>query len=117
MLGQFRNFHIRQAAVGLSDREELPAFLVPHREGVIAQDVIAFAVAQLGRHHHHIERSQFFLQLEPRHAAPPRRVLALRVLDHEAFVQTPPRHRERGVDFLGRAGGRDLRELELRRHR
>ena len=61
MLGQFGDLDIGQTAVGLSNGRQLAGRLVAHREGVIAQDVIALAVAELCRHHHDVERRQFLL--------------------------------------------------------
>ena len=117
MLRQFRDLHIGETAVGFADREQFPGRLVAHRKGVIAQHMIAFPVPEFHRDHDHIERRQFLLQLEPRHAAAARRVLALRVFDHKTFVQTAARLLEAGLDLLRGFCGENFGDLELLRER
>src|SRR6266542_5261289 len=66
VLGQLGNLRVGQSAVGLTNRQELPSSVITHRKCVIAQHVIAFAMAKLGSHDHDIQCRQFFLEFEPK---------------------------------------------------
>ena len=61
MLGQLGDFSVRQTAIGFSDCGQLAGRLITDREGVVAQEMIALAVAELSRHHDDIKGRQFLL--------------------------------------------------------
>ena len=61
LLRSFGDLRIVQTSLGFSNGRQLAGRFVAHREGVIAQDVIALAVAELRRHHHDVECRQFLL--------------------------------------------------------
>src|SRR5262249_41265386 len=80
---------------------EFTGGFIAHCKCVIAQYIIAFAVPKLGSYDHHIQRRQFLLQLEPKHAAVTGQIEAVRVLDHQPFVRALPRLLEFLFDLRG----------------
>ena len=85
-LRQLGDFLVGQPGIGLPDIDQI--FALAHREGVIAEHVDAFAVAELRRGHDHVERCQFALQLEPPATAPAGHVRRLEIFDHQPFIAT-----------------------------
>ena len=59
MLGQLGDLDVGQSAVGFSNRQQFARGFVAHGEGIIAQDMIAFAVAEFRGDHDDVERRQF----------------------------------------------------------
>ena len=103
---------VGQAAVGLADVDQSVAVGVAHREGVVAQDPVALAVADLDADDDAIDGGQRLLHLQPAEAPPAGRVDALRVLDHQALVAPAARIGEGGLDRIDVGGGDQVRAGE-----
>src|SRR5262245_37141569 len=88
---------------------------VAHRKCIIAQHIIALAMAELGPHNHNVQCRQFLLELKPKHAAVAGQIKALRVFDHQPFIQTLPRLLEDLFDLSSRMRGRYPGTLKMRR--
>src|SRR5207249_1121156 len=67
--------------------------------------------------HHAIERRQRLLKLQPRQAAPPRRIDALRAFDHQPLVATRAGGFKRAFDLLDCVRRRDSRQTKRARKR
>ena len=61
ILGQFRDLNVGQSAVSFANGQEFTARFIADRKSIIAQHVVAFAVAKFSADDHHIEGGQFFL--------------------------------------------------------
>ena len=72
-------------------------------------------MTELRANHHHIQRCELFLELEPKHSARARHVKAFRIFDHQAFVQTSPRFLETLFDLGRRMRGKNFGNLKLGR--
>ena len=77
---------VGQPAVRLADVDQSVVVGVSDREGVVAQDPVALAVADLDADDDAVDGGQRLLHLQPAEAAPPGCVDALRILNHEALV-------------------------------
>ena len=114
MLRELGDLGVGESGVRFADREQPVVVLgVPDREGIIANDVTAFAVAILHADDDDIEGGEGFLQLEPRLAATARRVEAEAVLGDEALIPRAARGMERGLDLRGGRGAVDDDALEV----
>src|SRR5258706_11590008 len=96
VLGQPVDLSVGQARVGFPDVDQL--IVAANGEGDIREHRAAFAVAVLRRGDDTVERRQRLLVLQPRLAAPARRVYRIGRLDHQPFVGAGPRSIEKRVD-------------------
>ena len=103
---------VGQPAVGLADVDQPVVVGVADGEGVIAQDAVALAVADLDADDDAIDGGQRLLHLQPAEAAPAGGVDALRILDHQALVAAAARIGEGGLDRVDVGGGDQVRAGE-----
>ncbi len=108
VLRQTFDLRIREARIGFSDVDEL---IVPaNRKGHIGEYCPSFSMAVLRRGHDAIESGQRLLILEPRFAAPPRRIDGVRGFDHEPLVGARASGVEESIDIRAIARFRLNRE-------
>ena len=97
--GEFGNLNIGQAGVGFADVQQF-AIGILHREGVVAEDASAAAVAKLRGGDDYVEGRKLAFQLQPCVAAASGRVERVRTLDHQAFVAALASGEESGLQLL-----------------
>ena len=112
LLGHGRDLGVGQSGVRLADIDELAGRGVQDGEGVVGKHALALAVAPFDRGHDHVERGERPLQLQPREAATPWRVLAVRILDHKALVAALARLRKDAIEVVGARRLLNAREKE-----
>src|SRR4029077_5059110 len=95
---------VGEARVRLADVYELPSARVFDREGVVGEPPPPLAVTPLDRGHHHVERRERALELEPGKPAASGRVGAQGILHHQALVSSFARLLEDAVEvrWVGR---------------
>ena len=85
---------------------------VADRERVVGQHAVALAVADLDADDDAIDRREGLLHLQPAETAAARRVLAARVLDHQALVAARAGVDERSLDGVGVGRDHEVRPGE-----
>src|SRR5579864_870813 len=109
ILRQLGDLGVGQSGVGLADSHQTVALLGADRERVVGEDAVPLAVTVLDRRHHHVERGERPLQLQPRLAAASWCVRRTGRLHHHAFIATRQGVLESPLKFVGGAawnGGR-----------
>ena len=105
-----RDLGIAESGVGLADRYQPPACVVANGEGVVGEDTVALAVADLDADDDAVDRRQGLFHLQPAEPTATGGVEALRVLDHEALVAPGAGRREELVESLRRVRRFQARE-------
>jgi hypothetical protein len=108
VFGELGDLDVGQAGIGFADGEQaVVVFLVSDGEGVVAEDIAAFAVAVFDADHDDVEGGVGLLEFEPGEAAAAGCVEAVGILGDEAFVAALPGGEEGGFDVGGGVGGAD----------
>ena len=106
--GHLGDLGVGQAAVRLADVDQPVERGIADRERVIGEDAVALAMPDFHADDDAIDRREGPLHLEPAESAPPRRVGALGVLDHQALIAPGARIGERGLERLDIGGGHEV---------